>query len=390
MRRLRLFNRSQPRRQRLHAQVALVVVSVGLTMVLVPSGLPVLSSSARAGLAPTPLITSLLKPSSSPSPSPSEDEEEEEVEEPKEESEDRESQDSRKRRRNESSKRRAPRAGTRPSRSSPKTGAGPQRQGKTRGRARANKGSQRASRVQRHWSPRTLGAYSTESLVSATVQLQSLGIDSELTWKRIYSPFIVAGQASWTDSWGAPRYGPGRRVRTHQGQDIFCDQGAPLLAPESGRVEFGFDDLGGRIARLQRRIGGYWYFAHLADWNDDELSSGDFIPAGTVIGYCGNTGNARTTPPHVHFGLYDRSGAAVDPLSSLIGWLKRAERKALHVVETALGERSELQSGGLLDLRRHFGEAFLPSFSLRPCGPFGGHLAGASPDPLSFWYGTLL
>jgi hypothetical protein len=35
------------------------------------------------------------------------------------------------------------------------------------------------------------------------------------------------------------------------------------------------------------------------------------VTAGDVVGYVGNTGNARTTAPHLHFGLYDRG--AIDP-----------------------------------------------------------------------------
>jgi peptidoglycan LD-endopeptidase LytH len=30
-----------------------------------------------------------------------------------------------------------------------------------------------------------------------------------------------------------------------------------------------------------------------------------------VVGYVGNTGNAARTPPHLHFGVYERG--AVDP-----------------------------------------------------------------------------
>jgi murein DD-endopeptidase MepM/ murein hydrolase activator NlpD len=36
------------------------------------------------------------------------------------------------------------------------------------------------------------------------------------------------------------------------------------------------------------------------------------IAAGTVLGYVGNTGNAATTPPHLHYGIYT-AGGAVNP-----------------------------------------------------------------------------
>jgi murein DD-endopeptidase MepM/ murein hydrolase activator NlpD len=33
------------------------------------------------------------------------------------------------------------------------------------------------------------------------------------------------------------------------------------------------------------------------------------VQAGTVLGYVGTTGNARGTPPHLHYGIYTARGA---------------------------------------------------------------------------------
>ena len=43
------------------------------------------------------------------------------------------------------------------------------------------------------------------------------------------------------------------------------------------------------------------------------LAEGDVVEAGTRLGRVGNTGNARTTPPHLHYGIYAGDGA-LDPL----------------------------------------------------------------------------
>src|SRR5262249_30584946 len=63
----------------------------------------------------------------------------------------------------------------------------------------------------------------------------------------------------------------------------------------------------------------FYYYAHLdafAPW----LQVGEPVAAGTTLGRVGNTGNARRTPPHLHFGIY-RIGLwrtrAVDPVPLL-------------------------------------------------------------------------
>jgi murein DD-endopeptidase MepM/ murein hydrolase activator NlpD len=102
-----------------------------------------------------------------------------------------------------------------------------------------------------------------------------------------------------------------------------CQYGAEVLASEDGIIEFDTGLLGGRSARLHRPGGGYWYYAHLSEWNLDAFSSGDPVHTGDVIGYCGSTGNA--TVPHVHFGHYGPDGEAIDPMASLVSWLREAE-----------------------------------------------------------------
>ena len=52
------------------------------------------------------------------------------------------------------------------------------------------------------------------------------------------------------------------------------------------------------------------YYAHL----DQQLvSPGERVNAGEIVGTVGNTGNARTTAPHLHFGIYAVGRGAIDP-----------------------------------------------------------------------------
>lgn len=113
---------------------------------------------------------------------------------------------------------------------------------------------------------------------------------------------------------GAPRDGGSR---AHHGVDIFAARGTPLLAVVDGRVRTGTSGIGGNHIWLSGGVFGIgsarYYYAHLDSFN---VESGDSVHKGDVIGYVGNTGNARTTPPHLHFGIY-AMGGPVDPAAFL-------------------------------------------------------------------------
>ena len=85
-----------------------------------------------------------------------------------------------------------------------------------------------------------------------------------------------------------------------------------MLAAAAGRVtgvrEGG---LGGKVVwQLDRDRGQYLYYAHL---DSQAVVRRQEIEPGDTIGFVGNTGNARTTPPHLHFGIYRRGLGPVDP-----------------------------------------------------------------------------
>jgi murein DD-endopeptidase MepM/ murein hydrolase activator NlpD len=210
--------------------------------------------------------------------------------------------------------------------------------------------------------PRIPGSYTTDKLVSVAARLRSLGRPADEVVSKVFSPFIIGGEAAWIDTWGAPRYGPGPIVRTHEGQDVFCNFGDPVLATEPGTVEFDDGGLGGKIARLHRPDGSYWYYAHLSAFNTKDYQNGDRVDVGDVIGYCGNTGNALTTPPHVHFGWYQANGEAKNPMLQLVRWLRQAERKA--GVELTKRANERVENIEPLTLAYRFGDAFTPDTSV--------------------------
>lgn len=104
----------------------------------------------------------------------------------------------------------------------------------------------------------------------------------------------------------------GRRV--HHGVDIFAPRGTPVLAAAEGRAEPRLNRPGGKVV-WQRVPGlGSLYYAHL---DSQAVAPGTLVRPGDTLGYVGNTGNAVTTPPHLHFGIYARPGGPVDPLPFL-------------------------------------------------------------------------
>ncbi|HYN36180.1 MAG TPA: M23 family metallopeptidase [Actinomycetota bacterium] len=205
------------------------------------------------------------------------------------------------------------------------------------------------------------GEFDTDKLQLIAAQLRGKGLTEEQIVDRVYTPFILAGPAAWTDTWGAPRYGPGPIVRTHEGQDVFCKYGDPVLATHAGEIEFDDGGLGGRVARLYSEDGSYFYYAHLSGWNNKEFSNGDRVKAGDVIGYCGNTGNAITTPPHVHFGWYQANGEARNPMWVLVRWLRTAERSAGVAYKQVYGHSIRFNDEETTS--RLFGDSFAPDTS---------------------------
>jgi len=104
--------------------------------------------------------------------------------------------------------------------------------------------------------------------------------------------------------------------RRHAGVDIFARRGTPVRSATRGIVVSVRDaGLGGRQVWVLGPARERYYYAHLDDWAPG-LRTGDVVAAGTPLGVVGTTGNARGTPPHLHFGIYGGGGAR-DPLPLL-------------------------------------------------------------------------
>lgn len=153
--------------------------------------------------------------------------------------------------------------------------------------------------------------------------------------------FPVAGHttASVQSLFGVERDG-GRR--SHHGIDIFARRGTPVVAVRDGRVtRVQTTGRGGKQVWLRDDVGHNFYYAHL----DSQLvREGQLVQPGDTLGLVGNTGNARTTPPHLHFGIYQ--GGPHDPWPFVYEPTARPSRVA--VDRSPFGSWREIQTAGVL------------------------------------------
>jgi murein DD-endopeptidase MepM/ murein hydrolase activator NlpD len=120
----------------------------------------------------------------------------------------------------------------------------------------------------------------------------------------------VQGPRAFSDDYGDARNGGTRR---HQGNDILSPRGTPVVAPVDGVVKRHDNGLGGIAFYLNGRDGIEYYGAHL----DSYAGVSGSISQGTVIGWVGNTGDARGGPTHLHFEMHPGGGGPVDPYPTL-------------------------------------------------------------------------
>lgn len=121
--------------------------------------------------------------------------------------------------------------------------------------------------------------------------------------------YPVSGKKSSVGGyWGEYRNGN----RRHKGIDIYAKKGTPVVAVSDGIVTAVTNSgKGGKCIRVKSASNPWTaYYAHL---DKQKVRSGQFVKKGQVVGTVGNTGNARYTPSHLHFGIYTGKGA-VNPL----------------------------------------------------------------------------
>lgn len=155
----------------------------------------------------------------------------------------------------------------------------------------------------------------------------------EAVWADLkYFP-IPSGDIFYDNTWLAPREYGGERL--HEGTDLFGEVKAsgyyPVISMTDGIVEkIGWLPLGGYRIGIRAAHGGYFYYAHLSDYEKD-FQTGEKVRAGDILGYMGNTGygpegTKGQFPVHLHLGIYI-STPSEEELSVNPYWILKAMYK---------------------------------------------------------------
>ena len=142
---------------------------------------------------------------------------------------------------------------------------------------------------------------------AAEFQLAAFEAGSEIVVSGFVFP--VGEPHSFDSTFGVPRswWPPA------PGQRHLRPGGHPLYASERGVLAgIGTNSLGGIKLWVIGESGTEYYYAHLSRFAVG-VQDGMEVRAGDIVGYVGNTGNARSTPPHLHFEIHPDGGEAVDP-----------------------------------------------------------------------------
>lgn len=148
----------------------------------------------------------------------------------------------------------------------------------------------------------TAAARATPTTGEAPVSARPSGVIASGEW---ICP--VQGPRSFSNDYGQPRSGG----RSHQGIDILNPRGTPIVAPVGGNVKHHNSSLGGLSFFLSGDDGNTYFGTHL-----QSFAASGRVSAGTVVGYNGDSGNARGTP-HLHFEIHPGGGGAVNPYPTL-------------------------------------------------------------------------
>ena len=112
------------------------------------------------------------------------------------------------------------------------------------------------------------------------------------------------------------RWCPYHGWESHNGADIDASYGSPVLAANSGTViQAGWNGGYGISVMISHSDGITTLYGHMSDWN---VTAGQTVSQGDIIGWCGSTGNS--TGAHIHYTMY-KDGQTIDVMNYLPGYI---------------------------------------------------------------------
>ncbi len=204
-------------------------------------------------------------------------------------------------------------------------------------------------------------ANNTQALYDGVQELVALGLTNEEAIRIGFGRFPIAGVANYSHDWLFPRYGPG--FRFHHGTDVFAPFGTPLRATVDGIATSKSSELGGLSVKVTMPDGTYFYYAHLSGLPDDFVNGMEVV-TGDIVGYVGDSGNAKGGSPHLHIGVYPQGGEPTDPKPILDGFIADALDALPGIIEAVRAE--QVADGGDTDLGPRTPRSMLATSLLRP------------------------
>jgi peptidoglycan LD-endopeptidase LytH len=159
-------------------------------------------------------------------------------------------------------------------------------------------------------------AQSADAIVAAAPSQSQASVITELQARHLELPVQGVDRSQLV-----PSFDQQRGNHPHEAIDILAPRGTPVVAVEDGTIAKLFPSKPGglTIYLFDASARFAYYYAHL-DRYAEELTEGQRVARGQVLGYVGSTGNADPASPHLHFSIFRLGperhwweGEAIDP-----------------------------------------------------------------------------
>lgn len=192
------------------------------------------------------------------------------------------------------------------------------------------------------------------ALVDGVAALEAVGVAPADAEVAVYGAFPVHGPSHWVDDWHYPRW-TGSTFRYHLGLDMMADYGTPVGAAADGVMRISENALGGLTIRVVQPDGTFWYYAHLSGIAEG-MADGSPVTVGQVIGYVGDSGNARGGAPHLHFAVHPGGGQPVPPKPIVDDLVAEGAARVVELLAQATGAPESSAALVATDLTRRLAD----------------------------------